>query len=299
VEWLNYHHLFYFWVVAREGGVSKGAAKLRLAQPTVSAQIRSLERALGERLFDRRGRTLALTDIGRLVYRYADEIFSIGRELLNAVRGRPTVRPALLTIGVADAVPKLMVRRLLQPALADPDRLHLVVREDKPEALIGQLSAHALDAVIADAPAPPHLRVKVFSHLLGESGTTFFAPAAVAARLRRRFPASLHGAPMLLPTLNTAIRRGLDHWFERRGVAARILAEFEDTALLEAFGAEQAAVFPAPTAIEQDVIERHRLGVVGRAPEVRARYYALSAERRLKHPAVLALTAAAREEVFV
>jgi LysR family transcriptional activator of nhaA len=299
VEWLNYHHLFYFWVVAREGGVSKGAAKLRLAQPTVSAQIRSLERALGERLFDRRGRTLALTDIGRLVYRYADEIFSIGRELLNAVRGRPTVRPALLTIGVADAVPKLMVRRLLQPALADPDRLHLVVREDKPEALIGQLSAHALDAVIADAPAPPHLRVKVFSHLLGESGTTFFAPAAVAARLRRRFPASLHGAPMLLPTLNTAIRRGLDHWFERRGVAPRILAEFEDTALLEAFGAEQAAVFPAPTAIEQDVIERHRLGVVGRAPEVRARYYALSAERRLKHPAVLALTAAAREEVFV
>ena len=299
MEWLNYHHLFYFWVVAREGGVSKGAAKLRLAQPTVSAQIRSLERALGERLFDRRGRTLALTDIGRLVYRYADEIFSIGRELLNAVRGRPTVRPALLTIGVADAVPKLMVRRLLQPALADPDRLHLVVREDKPEALIGQLSAHALDAVIADAPAPPHLRVKVFSHLLGESGTTFFAPAAVAARLRRRFPASLHGAPMLLPTLNTAIRRGLDHWFERRGVAPRILAEFEDTALLEAFGAEQAAVFPAPTAIEQDVIERHRLGVVGRAPEVRARYYALSAERRLKHPAVLALTAAAREEVFV
>jgi len=298
MEWLNYHHLLYFWTVVREGGVSKAAATLRLAQPTVSAQLRQLEHTLGERLLERRGRTLHLTDVGRTVYRYADEIFTIGGELLDAVRGRPLVRPQILTVGVADALPKLMVYRLLQPALADPDRLHLVVREGKPDALVAELAAHGLDAVLSDVPSPPHLRVKVFNHLLGESGLTFFAPAPLAARLRRRFPRSLDGVAMLLPTVNTAIRRALDHWFDAQGIRPRVIAEFEDTALLNVFGQEGGAVFPAPTAIERDVISRARVRVVGRNDRVRERYYVLSAERRLKHEGVLALTAAAREGVF-
>lgn len=298
MEWLNYHHLLYFWTVVREGGVSKAAAKLRLAQPTVSAQIRQLEHSLGERLLERRGRGLVLTDVGRVVFRYAEEIFATGQELLDAVKGRPSVRPVPLTVGVADALPKLMIHRLLQPALADPDRVHLVVREDKPEALVAQLSSHAIDVVLSDAPAPAHMRVRVFNHLLGESGVTFFAAGAVAPRLRRRFPQSLDAAPMVLPTLNTAIRRALEQWFDARAIKPRVLAEFEDTALLKVFGVEQRAVFPAPTTIERDVVSGYGVKIVGRAPEVRERYYAISVERRLKHPAVVALTAAAREEIF-
>lgn len=298
MEWLNYHHLLYFWTVVREGGVSRAAGKLRLAQPTVSAQIRQLEHALGERLLERRGRGLVLTDVGRVVFRYAEEIFATGQELLDAVKGRPSVRPVPLTVGVADALPKLMIHRLLQPALADPDRLHLVVREDKPEALVAQLSTHAIDVVLSDAPAPAHMRVKVFNHVLGESGVTFFATGPVARRLRRRFPQSLDAAPMLLPTLNTAIRRALEQWFDARAIAPRVLAEFEDTALLKVFGVEQRAVFPAPTTIERDVVSGYGVKIVGRAPDVRERYYAISVERRLKHPAVVALTAAARDEVF-
>ncbi|HEY8548568.1 MAG TPA: transcriptional activator NhaR [Vicinamibacterales bacterium] len=298
MEWLNYHHLLYFWTVVREGGVSKAAEKLRLAQPTVSAQIRQLDKFVGEPLFERRGRGLVLTDVGRLVFRYADEIFAIGGELLNAVRGRPSVRPVPLTVGVADAVPKLVVHRLLQPVLGEPDRLHLIVREDKPEALVTRLASHAMDVVISDGPAPPSVRVKVFNHLLGESGLTLFAPARVAARLRRRFPASLDGAPMLLPTDNTATRRALDQWFDGKGIAPRVLAEFEDSALLKVFGEEQQAVFVAPTAIEDEIVFRYRVRIVGRVPEVRERYYAITVGRRLKHPGVVALTAAAREDVF-
>jgi LysR family transcriptional activator of nhaA len=233
-----------------------------------------------------------------MVFRYAEEIFAAGQELLDAVKGRPSVRPVPLTVGVADALPKLMVHRLLQPALADPDRLHLIVREDKPESLVAQLASHAVDLVLSDAPAPAHMRVRVFNHLLGESGLTLFAPAAVARRLRPRFPQSLDRAPMVVPTLNTEMRRALDQWFEARGIRPRILAEFEDTALLKVFGVEQRAVFPAPSTIEQDVVGSYGVKIVGRAPEVRERYYAISVERRLKHPAVVALTAAAREEVF-
>jgi LysR family transcriptional activator of nhaA len=215
MEWLNYHHLLYFWMTAREGGVAKAAARLRLSQPTISAQIRLLERALDERLFQRQGRTLTLTDAGRHVFRYADEIFGIGRELLETLRGRTDGRPPQLTVGVANAVPKLIAYRLLRPAIEGQAPAHVVCREDSAEQLTAQLATHALDVVLADAPAPPHIRVKVFNHLLGESDTAFFVPPAAAPRLRRRFPASLTGLPLLLPTSNAALRRGLDEWFDR------------------------------------------------------------------------------------
>jgi LysR family transcriptional activator of nhaA len=298
VEWLNYHHLLYFWTVVREGSVSRAAEKLRLAQPTISAQIRQLEDALGERLFDRQGRTLVPTDVGRLVFRYADEIFGIGRELMETLRGRPAGRPMHLTVGVANAVPKLIVYRLLRPASRGPHAFHLVCRENNAEQLVAELATHALDVVIADAPAPPHVRVKAFSHLLGESDTAFFAPAALAARLRRRFPDSLRDAPVVLPTGNTALRRGLDEWFEQLKLRPNVTGEFEDSALMKVFGQGGEAAFPAPAAIEEDICRFYGVRLIGRTNAVRERYYAISVERRLKHPGVIAITSAAREEVF-
>ena len=298
MEWLNYHHLFYFWTVAREGSVSKAAEKLRLSQPTISAQVRVLEGALGERLFQRLGRTLVLTDVGRLVYRYADEIFGIGRELMETLRGRPAGRPLQLVVGVANAVPKLIVYRLLRPATQGPEPVHLVCREDNAEQLVAQLSTHALDVVIADVPAPPHVRVKVFNHLLGESDIAFFAPAPLAKRLKRGFPASLRNAPVLLPTTDTALRRALDEWFDKEGVRPRVVGEFEDSALMKVFGHSAGMAFPAPAAIANDVCRFYGVRVIGQTNAVRERYYAISAERRLKHPGVLAITTAARDELF-
>ncbi len=298
VAWLNYHHLQYFWTAVKEGGVSKAAVKLRLSQPTVSAQIKHLEDAIGERLFQRQGRTLVLTDVGRLVFRYADEIFGIGTELLETLRGRPAGRPAQLAVGVANVVPKLIVYKLLQPATDGPNPVHLVCREDSMEHLIAQLATHALDVVIADAPAPPHLRVKVFNHLLGESDTAFFGPPALTARLRRRFPASLQDLPMMLPTSNTALRRGLDEWFDQEGVRPKVVGEFEDSALMKVFGSEAGVVFPAPAVIARSICRLYGVGVIGRTSAVGERYYAISVERRLRHPGVLAITSAARGELF-
>jgi LysR family transcriptional activator of nhaA len=300
MEWINYHHLLYFWTVVREGGVSRAAEKLRLAQPTVSAQVRLLEGAVGERLFERQGRRLVLTDVGRLVYRYADEIFGMGRELMEALRGRPaTGRPVPLTVGVANAVPKLIIHGLLRPVVGGDPGFHLVCREDSTETLLGELAAHALDVVITDAPAPPHVRVKVFNHLLGESDTSFFAVGPLAAKLRRRFPRSLNDAPVLLPTPHTAMRRALDGWFEAEDLHPRIVAEFDDSALMKAFAEAGTAAFPAPSAIEREIARQYRARPIGRATSVRERYFAISAERRLKHPGVLAITAAARHEVFL
>jgi LysR family transcriptional activator of nhaA len=298
VEWLNYHHLLYFWTVVREGSVSRAAEKLRLAQPTISAQIRQLEDSLGERLFQRQGRTLVPTDVGRLVYRYADEIFGIGRELMETLRGRPAGRPLQLTVGVANAVPKLVVYRLLRPAVEGPDAVHLVCREDSTDRLLADLATHALDVVITDRPAPEHVRVRAFNHLLGESDTSFFAPPALASRLRRKFPASLKDAPALLPTPNTALRRGLDEWCAKHDLQLRVIGEFEDSALMKVFGQAAPAIFPAPSAIEQDICRFYGVRVVGRTSGVKERYYAISVERRLKHPGVIAITTTAREDVF-
>ena len=296
---LNYHHLRYFWTAVREGGVSRAAEKLRLSQPTISAQIKTLEDNLGERLLDRGGRGVRLTEAGRIAFRYADEIFSAGRDLLNAVGAHPSSsRPMPLRIGIADALPKLMVYRLLRPALSHPERTFLTCREDKPERLIAELALHELDVVLTDTPVTPQVRARVFNHLLGDSGVTFFAPRVLAARVRRRFPLSLTDAPMLLPTGNTALRRALDRWFDHHHLRPRVIAEFEDSALLKVFGEAEQALFPVPTAIADEVRRRYRVTVAGATEEVRERYYAISAERRLKHPAVIALTASAREDVF-
>jgi LysR family transcriptional activator of nhaA len=298
MEALNYHHLLYFLTVVREGGVSKAASKLRLSQPTISAQIKILEGALEERLFQRQGRMLVLTDVGRVVERYATEIFTTGNELLETLKGRPSGRAPRLAVGVANAVPKLVVSRLLRPATEGPEPVQIICSEGDPDQLVALLATHALDVVISDTPSAPHLRVKVFNHLLGESGTTFFAGKRLAQRLRRRFPRSLDGAPMLLPTINTSLRRALEQWFATEGLGPVVSGEFEDPALLNTFGERGRAVFPAPTAIEGEVLRSHRVAVVGRTSTVRERYYAISVERRLKHAGVAAITNAARTEIF-
>lgn len=298
MEWLNYHHLLYFWTVAKEGSVSRAAHTLRLSQPTVSAQVRQLEHALGSRLFQKQGRSLVLTDTGRLVFGYADEIFGIGRELLQTLRGRPSGRAPQLTVGVVNAVPKLIVYRLLRPAMDVPTPPRLVCREDHADRLLSQLATHGLDVVISDAPAPPHVRVKVFNHLLGESDTTFFAPARVAARLRRGFPQSLRHARILLPTSNTPLRGAIDQWFQHEGLHPSVIGEFEDSALMKAFGHGTGVVFPSPTVIEKEVCHVYGVRPVGRTHAVKERYYAISVERRLTHAGVVAITSAARGGLF-
>ena len=298
MEWLNYHHLLYFWLVAREGGLKAAGRVLRLSHPTLSAQVHALEDQLGEKLFTRAGRRLQLTEMGRLVYGYADQIFTLGRELQDTVQGRSTGRPLRLNVGVVDVVPKLVVRRLLQPALALPEPVRLVCHEGSYERLLGQLADHALDLVLADAPVPPGSAVKAFNHLLGETGVSLLATPALARSLRADFPRSLDGAPVLLPLEHLGLRRALEQWFSRLEVRPKVVAEFEDSALLKVFGADGLGVFPVPTVIEREVLGQHGVEVLGRTEEVRERFYAISVERRLKHPAVVAITDAARQELF-
>jgi LysR family transcriptional activator of nhaA len=298
LDWLNYHHLLYFYTVAKEGSVSRAAKTLRLAQPTLSGQIRKLEEAFDERLFARAGRHLVLTEMGRVAYRYADEIFGIGRELTETLRGRPAGRPARLLVGVADVVPKLITHRLLETALELPEPVQLVCHEGKTERLLADLAVHAYDLVITDAPLPPHLSVKAYNHLLGECSVSFFAGQGVMPARGKRFPQLLHGAPMLLPTSNTTLRRSLDEFFEAHEVRPRVVAEFEDSALLKVFGQHGQGIFPAPSVLEREVSRSYAVRPIGRAETVLERFYAISVERRIKHPAVAAITDAARERIF-
>jgi len=298
MEWLNYHHLLYFWAVVREGGLVPAGRFLRLSHPTLSAQIHALEDQLGEKLFTKVGRKLALTDMGRVVFRYADEIFTLGREMVDTVKGRSTGHPLRLVVGAVDAVPKLIVRRLLQPALSLPEPVKIVCYEDSYEKLLADLALHMLDIVIADAPVPSGSSVRVFNHLLGETSVSFFAAPSLAKTFKRGFPKSLDGAPMLLPLENSALRRALNEWFQRNGVEPRVVAEFEDSALLKVFGADGVGIFVAPSAVSSDVCRQYGVSVIGAAPEVRERVYAVSVERRLKNPAVVAICDVARQELF-
>jgi LysR family transcriptional activator of nhaA len=298
MEWINYHHLLYFWTVARVGSISRACEELKLAQPTISGQLRALESQLGEKLFVKAGRGLALTEVGRVVYQYADEIFSLGRELTDVLRGQPRGRPARLNVGVSDAVPKLIAYRMLAPALAMPDAVRLHCDEDKPERLVAALSSHALDLVLADAPLGPSLRVKAFNHLLGSCGVSVFGRRDLAARYRKRFPASLDGAPFLVPTQTSSLRRSLDQWFDTTGIRPLIVGEFQDDALLETFGAAGEGLFVAPAAIEAEVKAHYRVALVGRIDAIQERYYAISVERKLKHPAVVAISESARTTLF-
>jgi LysR family transcriptional activator of nhaA len=298
MEWLNYHHLLYFWTVAKEGSVAKASTTLRLAQPTISGQIRALEEELGEKLFARAGRGLVLTDVGRLVYKYADEIFSIGRELREAVKGRPSGRPLTLNVGIVNILPKLVAYRILEPALRLNEKVRVVCREEAQERLLGDLSVNAIDVVLTDAPLPPALNVRAYNHMLGECGVSVFASRELANQLRKDFPRSLNSAPALLPTKVTTLRRSLDLWFTESELQPDIRGEFDDTALMMVFGQAGDGVFFGHTVIEDEIMRQYDVELVGRIESIRERFYAITVERRLKHPAVVALSRAAREELF-
>jgi LysR family transcriptional activator of nhaA len=298
MEWLNYHHLLYFWIVAKEGSIAKACAVLRLAQPTVSGQLKLLEESLGEPLFARAGRGLVLTEVGQVVFRYAEEIFGLGRELQDVLKGRPRGRPLRFTVGVSDLVPKLVAYRILRPAIEMADPVQLVCDEDKPERLLAELAEHRLDIVLSDAPVTSKTPVKAFNHLLGTSGATLFAAPALAAKLRKGFPSSLDGAPFLLPADGSSLRRSLEQWFDTIGVRPRLCGEFRDSALMKTFGQAGAGVFTAPTAIEKEIRLHYRVDVLGRTTAVTETFYAISVERKLKHPAVVTILEAAREKLF-
>jgi LysR family transcriptional activator of nhaA len=295
---LNLKHLRYFWAVASHGSIARAAAMLHLTPQTISGQLRELESQVGAKLFAKTGRSLALTDTGRLVFSYADEMFRIGEELNDVLAGRTPGGGLTLNVGVAMVVPKLLAHRVLAPALTMEEPVHLKCVERPLTNLLADLSVHKLDLVLTDSPLSPALNIRAYNHLLGETPSVFCAARTDAARWRDGFPHSLDGAPMLMPSSHSALRRGLEQWLERSGVKPRVVAEIEDRALMKTFGEAGAGVFTVPQAVEDDVLQKYDVAVIGRTDEVTERYYAISAERRIKHPAVSAITEQARSGLF-
>jgi LysR family transcriptional activator of nhaA len=294
MEWLNYHHLFYFWKVVRAGSITKACGELRLAPPTVSAQLRRLEDQLGEALLSRSGRSLVPTEMGRIVFRYAEDIFGLGREMMDAVKRRPTGKPLRLVVGVDDVLPKEIAHALIEPALRLPGGVRLLCRETGLERLLAELALHELDVVLSDAPAAPSLTLRAFSHPLGESEVVWMGTPAVARALRPRFPRSLDGAPILLPTNDSGIRLGIDQWCAAHAVQPVVAGEFEDDALLRTFGGKGMGAFPVFRAVEKELKRLYGLERVGLAEGVKGRFYAISVEKKVRHPAVAAICEAAR-----
>lgn len=298
MEWLNYHHLRYFWTVARKGGVRKAAEELHVSQPSISAQLRLLEESLGQKLFRRSGRNLVLTETGQLVLNYADEIFSAGRELMNAVKQRPGKHPVRVNIGLTDAFPKLIAFQILRAAFRSEAAIHMICREGEIGPLVSHLQAHRLDIVLADEPASSALKAKTFNHRLGRSGITFCAVPSLAAKLRRNFPRSLDGAPALLPTQNMGMRAALETWFDSNEIRPRLVGEFEDSALMEVCSTGGRGFTAVHTVVDRAALKHFGLRVIARVDECGTDFYAITAERRVKHPAAVAITEHAYSSVF-
>ena len=296
MEWLNYHHLLYFWTVARTGSISAAGKELRLASPTISNQIRKLEDSLGEKLLRRSGRRLVLTDMGRIAMRYAEEIFSLGQEFTSTMKDRPTGRPLRFCVGIADVLPKTIAFQLIKPALSLATPIHLVCREDRPDHLLADLAVHEVDIVLSDAPASPAANIRAFNHLLGECGVTFLAPAKLEF-LKKGFPGSLDGSPLLLPLNNTALRRDLDAWFHNKNLRPNIVGEFADLALLRVFAEAGLGVFAVPTVMVEQM-RRFGFCKIGVTKDITVRFYAISLERHVRHPAVVAVCEAPRSNLF-
>ena len=298
MEYLNFHHLRYFWTVARKGGVRKAADELHVSQPSISAQLRLLEDSLGEKLFKRSGRNLVLTEMGNLVLTYADEIFSAGRELMSAVKQRPGGRLLRLNVGMTDSISKLMGFEFLKPAIRFSEPVHVVCRMAAIEVLVNQLQAHRLDIVLADEPASSSLKAKTFNHRLGRSGVTFCAVPAIAKKLRRNFPQSLNGATALLPTENMGMRAVLETWFDTKGIHPRLLGEYEDSALMVFCATAGRGFTVVPTVVAREVLKHWGLRVIANVDECGTEFYAITAERRVKNPAAMAITEHAYSSLF-
>jgi LysR family transcriptional activator of nhaA len=296
---LNYKHLHYFWTVAREGSIAQASEILHVTPQTISGQLSLLEESVGEKLFARSGRSLVLTEAGRVACDYAEEIFLLGRELEDLLKNQSTTGvPVSFHVGIADVVPKLIACRLLEPAMGLPEQMRIICHEDKLENLLADLAVHKLDIVLADSPMPPTMNVRAFNHLLGECGVTFFGIPALAERFRPGFPHSLNGAPMLMPTTGTTVRSSLMQWFDTLEVHPQIAGEFADSALMKSFGQSGAGIFSAPQVIAQEVMRQYQVETIGHTNEVKEQFFAISAERRIKHPAVAAVRDTARKKIF-
>ena len=293
MEFLNYHHLRYFWVVAQEGSLRKAAERLHVSQPTISAQVAALEGVLGEKLFRRNPRGLTLTETGHHAFSYAEEIFALGQEFLHSVKQRPTTRPLRVHIGIADSLPKLVSHEIIKPIFSLGQPIQAVCLENKTADLLAQLALYRLDIVLSDEPAPSSLQLKTFNHLLGESGVTFCAEPKLAGRLRRHFPGSLDKEPMLLPTAASALRRSLEKWFQGHGIFPRVVAEYDDAALMKVAAADGLGCLPLPTIVVEETVLRYGFRTIGEAVGCKVQFYAISAERKMTHPAVVAMTSKA------
>ncbi len=295
MDWLNYHQLMNFWLVAREGSVQRASELLHVTPSSVSIQIRQLERSMGVKLFSRRGRGLVLTEIGQQVADYATDIFSTGRELMDMVRGRPIGKPLELRIGIRDAMPKLVAFQLLQPAFRLPEPPRILCQEGEMAKLVADLAIHKLDVILSDTPLDPFYRLQAYSHLLGEAEIGIVGVPQLAKAYRKGFPGSLQGAPVLLPTDTSALRRALDQWFSDMVITPQIRGEFADSAMLKIAGSTGLGLFAIPNTIRKQVEIMYGVEWVGAIPSIRERYYAVSVERKLKHPAVVAISQAAQE----
>jgi len=295
---INYKHLHYFWLVAKEGSIAQASERLHLTPQTISGQLSVLEEYLGEALFNRVGRNLELTETGRLALSYAEEIFSLGGELEEVLRNLPDGRPLIFKVGIADVVPKSIAYRLLAPALELPEPVRIVCRENNIDSLLGELALHQIDLVIADGPVPPGLNVRVYNHKLGECGISFFAVPEQAAELARDFPNCLKTAPLLLPSDINVVQSRLWKWFDKHRIHPNVVGEFDDSALMKAFGQAGVGVFIAPTPIAEEVEKQYGVNVIGQTNDVHEQFYAISAERKISHPAVAAITETAGEWLY-
>ena len=290
---INYKHLYYFWNVAKQGSVTRASEQLHLTPQTISGQINLLEDQLGQALFVKVGRSLEMTEIGRLVMNYADEIFALGQELQETVRNVPEERPVLFRVGIADVVPKTIAHRLIQPVFEMSDPVRIQCRENSLENLLSELALHRLDAVIADGPIPTGLNIQGFNHALGECGISFLAKRSLVKNLKGDFPHNLDGAPMLLPSEINRVHPRLLRWFEALQVHPQIVGEFDDSALMKVFGQAGSGIFVSPTANVNEVAQHYGAVVIGSTDEIREQFFAISVERRISHPVVLAITRAA------
>lgn len=295
---INYKHLHYFWVVAKEGGIARASERLHITPQTISGQLSLLEENLGEALFTRVGRNLELSETGRLALSYADEIFTLGGELEDAVRNLPDERPLVFKVGVTDVVPKSIAYRLLAPALQLPEQVRIVCRENNFDTLLAELALHKIDLVIADSPIPHGVNVRGFNHQLGECGISFFAVHELANKFSKNFPQSLNGAPLLLPGDTTVAQGRLLKWLDKLHIHPRIVGEFDDSALMKAFGQAGTGIFIAPSPMAAEVEKKYEVVVIGQTDEVREQFYAISVERKISHPAINVITETAREWLF-
>lgn len=295
---LNYRQLHYFWVVAKTGSIVRASEQLNLTPQTISGQIGLFEQTYGIELFQRVGRQLELTESGRQTLAYAEQMFQIGSELETMLRARPEEQQILFRVGVADVVPKSIVYRLLAPTMELDNVMRISCREDKLERLLADLAIQRLDLVISDSPMPGHLDIKGYSQKLGECGLSFFATPALAQLHDQPFPACLHGAPLLIPGQETVVRSRLLRWLAEQQVQPRIIGEFDDSALMQAFGQSGSGIFVAPSVIADEVCRQYGVQLIGETEAVNESFYAISVERKVKHPGIVAITEGARRELF-